>query len=114
MGYKLKRKQSRYVNEDRGLDFELVEADGKAGLEIAKRILDAQAGGNDKIEGDKLVDLFVYLLSVSIVEQDGQGVTRPLDSDAGRAELAGWPLDVLMSAGQQAMTLNGAGEPAKN
>jgi hypothetical protein len=51
------------------------------------------------------------LLSVSIVEQDG---TRPLDNDAGRAELAGWPLDVLMSAGQQAMTLNGAGEPAKN
>jgi len=111
VGYKLKRKQSRYVNEDRGLDFELVEADGKAGLEIAKRILDAQAGGNDKIEGPALVDLFVYLLSVSIVEQDG---TRPLDNDAGRAELAGWPLDVLMSAGQQAMTLNGAGEPAKN
>ncbi len=111
MGYKLKRKQTRYVNEERGLDFELVEADGKAGLEIAKRILDAQAGGSDKIEGDKLVDLFVYLLSVSIVEQDG---TRPLDSDAGRVELAGWPLDVLMSAGQQAMTLNAAGEPAKN
>ena len=111
MGYKLKRKQSRYVNEERGLDFELVEADGKAGLEIAKRILDAQAGGNDKIEGPVLVDLFVYLLSVSIVEQDG---TRPLDSDAGRAELAGWPIDVLMAAGQEAMAINSAGQTAKN
>jgi hypothetical protein len=111
VGYKLKRKQSRYVNEERGLDFELVEADGKAGLEIAKRILDAQAGGNDKIEGPVLVDLFVYLLSVSIVEQDG---TRPLDSDAGRSELAGWPIDVLMAAGQEAMTINSAGAAAKN
>ena len=111
MGYKLKRKQTRYVNEDRGLDFELVEADGKAGLEIAKRILDAQSGGNDKIEGPVLVDLFVYLLSVSIVEQDG---TRPLDNDAGRIELAGWPIDVLMAAGQEAMTINSAGAAAKN
>jgi hypothetical protein len=111
VGYKLKRKAARYVNQDRGLDFELVEADGKAGLEIAKRILDAQTGGNDKIEGPVLVDLFVYLLSVSIVEQDG---TRPLDNDAGRAELAGWPIDVLMEAGQEAMTINSAGAAAKN
>jgi hypothetical protein len=114
VGYKLKRKQSRYVNEERELDFDLVEADGKAGLEIAKRILDAQANGNDKIEGPVLVDLFVYLLSVSIVEQDGQGVTRPLDNDAGRAELANWPIDVLMAAGQEAMTINSAGAAAKN
>ncbi len=111
MGYKVKRKQTRYVNEERELDFNLAEADGKAGLEIVKRILDAQAGGNDKIEGPVLVDLFVYLLSVSIVEQDG---TRPLDNDAGRAELAGWPIDALMAAGQEAMTINSAGDATKN
>ena len=110
--YTVKRRRERFTDAARGLDFDLVEAGGKNGLEISTRILDAQADAKgDQIEGGPLLDLFAYVLSVSIVDDSG---TCPLDSDEGRREIASWPPLVLMAAGQVAMSVNGAGEPAKN
>ena len=110
--FAIKRRRERFTDAARGLDFELVEAGGKNGLEISTRILDAQATAKgDRIEGGPLLDLFAFVLSVSIVDDSG---TCPLDSDDGRREIASWPPLVLMAAGQLAMTVNGAGEPAKN
>jgi len=111
-GYKVTRRRKRFEDAARGLDFELVEAGGKNGLEIAKRIIDAQtASKGDRIEGGPLLDLFAFVLSVSIVDDSG---ACPLDSDEGRREIAEWPPLVLMAAGQAAMNVNGAGDPAKN
>lgn len=110
--FAIKRRRERFTDAARGLDFELVEAGGKNGLEISTRILDAQAAAKgDRIEGGPLLDLFAYVLSVSIVDDSG---TCPLDSDEGRREIASWPPLVLMAAGQAAMSVNGAGDPAKN
>ena len=110
--YTIKRRRERFTDAARGLDFELVEAGGKNGLEISTRILDAQAAAKgDRIEGGPLLDLFAYVLSVSIVDDSG---TCPLDSDEGRREIASWPPLVLMAAGQVAININGVGEPAKN
>ena len=110
--YTVKRRRERFTDAARGLDFDLVEAGGKNGLEISTRILDAQAAAKgDRIEGGPLLDLFAYVLSVSIVDDSG---ACPLDSDDGRREIASWPPLVLMAAGQAAMNVNGAGEPAKN
>ena len=110
--YTVKRRRERFTDAARGLDFELVEAGGKNGLEISTRILDAQAAAKgDQIQGGPLLDLFAFVLSVSIVDDSG---TCPLDSDEGRREIASWPLVVVMAAGQAAMNVNGAGEPAKN
>lgn len=110
--FAVKRRRERFTDAARGLDFDLVEAGGKNGLEISTRILDAQAAAKgDRIEGGPLLDLFAYVLSVSIVDDSG---AYPLDSDDGRREIASWPPMVLMAAGQAAMNVNGAGEPAKN
>ena len=110
--YTVKRRRERFTDAARGLDFDLVEAGGNNGLEISTRILDAQAAAKgDRIEGGPLLDLFAFVLSVSIVDDSG---TCPLDSDEGRREIAGWPPLVLMAAGQVAMNVNGAGEPGKN
>ena len=110
--YTVKRRRERFTDAARGLDFDLVEAGGKNGLEISTRILDAQAAAKgDQIKGGALLDLFAFVLSVSIVDDSG---TCPLDSDEGRREIASWPPLVLMAAGQVAMSVNGAGEPAKN
>ena len=110
--YTVKRRRERFTDAARGLDFDLVEAGGKNGLEISTRILDAQAAAKgDRIEGGPLLDLFAYVLSVSIVDDSG---TCPLDSDQGRREIASWPPLVLMAAGRVAMNVNGAGDPAKN
>jgi hypothetical protein len=110
--YTIKRRRERFTDAARGLDFDLVEAGGKSGLEISTRILDAQAAAKgDQIQGGPLLDLFAFVLSVSIVDDSG---TCPLDSDDGRREIASWPPMVLMAAGQAAMNVNGAGEPAKN
>ena len=110
--YTIKRRRERFTDAARGLDFDLVEAGGKNGLEISTRILDAQsAAKGDRIEGGPLLDLFAFVLSVSIVDDSG---ACPLDNDEGRREIAEWPPLVLMAAGQLAMTVNGAGEPAKN
>jgi hypothetical protein len=107
-----KRRRERFTDAARELDFELVEASGKSGLQISQRIIDAQAAAkSDRIEGDTLLDLFVFVLSVSIVDDSGG---RPLDSDDGRKIVAEWPVDVLMAAGQLAMTVNGGGSTAKN
>jgi hypothetical protein len=110
--FAIKRRRERFTDAARGLDFDLVEAGGKSGLEISTRILDAQAAAKgDQIQGGPLLDLFAFVLSVSIVDDSG---TCPLDSDDGRREIASWPPMVLMAAGQVAMNVNGAGEPAKN
>jgi hypothetical protein len=110
--YTIKRRRERFTDAARGLDFDLVEAGGKSGLEISTRILDAQAvAKGDQIQGGPLLDLFAFVLSVSIVDDSG---ACPLDSDDGRREIASWPPMVLMEAGQAAMNVNGAGEPAKN
>jgi len=110
--YIIKRRRERFTDAARGLDFDLVEAGGKNGLEISTRILDAQsAAKGDRIEGGPLLDLFAFVLSVSIVDDSG---ACPLDSDEGRREIANWPPMVLMAAGQVAMNVNGAGEQAKN
>ena len=110
--YTIKRRRERFTDAARCLDFDLVEAGGKSGLEISTRILDAQAAAKgDQIQGGPLLDLFAYVLSVSIVDDSG---ACPLDSDDGRREIASWPPMVLMAAGQAAMNVNGAGEPAKN
>ena len=71
--YTIKRRRERFTDAVRGLDFELVEAGGKNGLEISTRILDAQAAAKgDRIEGGPLLDLFAYVLSVSIVDDSDQ------------------------------------------
>ena len=50
--YTVKRRRERFTDAARGLDFDLVEAGGKNGLEISTRILDAQAAAKgDRIEG---------------------------------------------------------------
>ena len=89
----------------------LARLSAKAGLKLGKHYAAVPKGPDGQPQSDEAIaDFYVWLLSLSIVDTEGEAF---LCSDEGRQQIALLSIGTLTSLGNDAMVLNGMAETAK-